>query len=544
MLIIFAALCLGNMQVEAATGSSSSGTSSSTNSGATNMIVDFAKTSFDSNLKAGDSGIINLVIVNTGGQAADSVVVWLKGNNIIRTDKKLYVGKMNPAESTTIPVIFTIDQHAKTGLTAIQVEIDYYGYKYDGSADPNIASTTWELPITVQSNPLFEITPAKTTYYRDSLDNVDITGISKDNVNGVETTMSSGCATIIGSSRQYLGDITVNHPFNLTYKIKPSISGACLVSLNLAYTDDSGNKAQDNLTIGLNVEDNGVNFKVMNVSYDPTGPGEETQLGIVLKNVGDTQAEDVTFRLNFSSPFSPVDTPEKYVERITAGETTEAVFNVAVSWNADTTVYTIPLSISYRVGGTSYTVTKDIGLDVSGKVILEIMKVSSSSGTVSIDVANIGTRTADGVKATLMVPTSSTSQQAATTAQTGSSGRTRSGGNVSGAGLQRNFTGSGNFTGADTQMLISYKSDIKSTKQTTFTFSTTATGPATLLIEYTGPNNQRVTQTERITLSGGSSSLRGTTASTGTSWTTYALAAAVLVIAYLAWRRYKSKKKT
>jgi len=527
------ALCLGSQPADAATVAP------------TNMVVDFATTSFDSNLKAGDSGIINLVIMNTGGQEADNVVVWLKGTAIIRTDKKFYVGKMNPGESKMMPVIFTIDQRAKTGLTAIQVEISYEGFKYDGTRDPNVQSTTWELPITVLSNPLFEITPAKTTYFRDSLDKVDLLGFTKDTVKDVESTLSSNCAMIIGSSRIYIGDLKANAPFNLSYQIKPSSSGACLVNLNLAYTDESGNKAQDNLTIGLNMEDNGVNFKVMNVSYDPTGPGEDTQIRILLKNVGASQADDVTFRLNFSSPFSPVDTPERYLEHVAAAETTEAEFNAAVSWSAETTVYTIPLSISYRVGGTSYTVTKDIGLDVAGKVLLEVMQVTTSGGNIRIDVANIGTRTADGVKATLIIPQTGSDQQNNTGGGFNLGGRNRSGANYTqGTGGRTSNT---NVTsGTDNaQRLISYKSDIKATKQTTFTFPSTATGPAILEIEYTGPNNQRVLQTERVTLGGGGSGgINGRTSSTSsTSWTTYAIGAAVIAAAYLAYRRYRGKKK-
>jgi hypothetical protein len=99
-------------------------------------------------------------------------------------------------------------------------------------------------------------------------------------------------------------------------------------------------------------------------------------------------------------------------------------------------------------------------------------------------------------------------------------------------------------SGEDVQ-LVSYKSDIKPSKQTTFTFTTQATGPATLMLEYTGLNNERVTQTERIMLS--ASAVTGgltTRSNTGTSTTTYLIyGVVILAAAVIVHRFYKRRKK-
>ncbi len=521
----------------------SAATTSATDLPATKKVVDFTSTSLDSSVKPGDTSVLNLVVENTGGQSADNVQVWLRTTSIVRTDKTFYIGRMDAGVSKTMPVIFTVDPDAKSGLSSIQVQINFDGYKSDGAKDNN-QYTSWEIPINVLGNPLFELTPANTNYFKNTLDELTLVGVSKDRVKDVESTLTSSCLTIIGSSRKYVGDVASDKPFTLSYSIKPSSAGACMAYVGLTYADNSGTKATDNISFGINIDDVGVDFKVYNVSYSPTGPGEQTRLRVVLKNVGKSDAEDVTLNLNLTSPFAPADSTEKYFPLIKAGGETEAEFGIAVSWSADTTVYSIPLTIMYDVGGTSYAVEKDLGVDVSGRVVLEVMQVTSSGGNVRIDVANIGTRTADGVKATLIINPTSAGQQNNTGGGFAQGGRNRTGSNYT-VGSGR--TGSGNLTsGSDnTQRIISYKSDIKATKQTTFTFATSATGPAVLEIEYTGQNNQRVLQTERVTLGGGSASGTSgrTSSSSTTGWTTYALWALVLAAAYLAYRRYRGRKK-
>lgn len=518
--------CILISPVDAATQSSDS------SAGPTNMVVDFDATELESTLMPGQNAIMNLVIKNTGDYNAKNVEVWIPSTVRIHLDKRLYVGQVGAGESKAMPIWMRVDNEAATGLTGIQVTITFDGFDAEGVAENNQA-TVWEIPVYIYGNPSFQITPKKTTFYKDSLDDLALDGLTLTSVKDLEATLSSSCATIIGSSRRYVGQVASNQNFNLTYQIKPVSSGACLASLRLLYTDESGNKESDNMSIGLNVEDAGVNLKITNVSYSPTGPGEQTGLSIILKNVGSADADDVTIYLDLSSPFAPVGTSEKYLPKIKAGEGVAVDFGLAVGWDASTTSYSIPLSIAYKVGGTSYNVSKNIGIDVAGKVILEIMQVQSSGGSVRIDVANIGTRTADGVKATLITSAATGGQQTAFN-------RSRP------AGENFNQAGRNMSQAPEQQRIISYKSDIKPSKQTTFTFSTSATGQATLELEYTGINNERVTQTERITLSGGSglSGIRGSSGSNGgTSTTTIAItAAAVLVVAYLAYRRLKARK--
>ncbi len=502
-----------------------------TSTAATNLVVDFDETLFDSTLSPGDSGIMNLVVKNTGGYAADDVQVYLPSSGAISIDKRFYIGRLDVGGSKTLPVVVRVSKGATSGLTAVNVRIDFDGYKSDGTVDNN-QFTTWDVPLRIYGKPLFQITPSKTTFYKDTLDTLSFSGTLASSVKDLQATLSSDCLTVIGSSKTFIGDLKSNVDYAIGYEIKPTRSGACKASLSLEYTDESGNSATDNVTIGLNVEDAGVDFKVVEVTYTPTGPGQQTDVKILLRNVGNAEAQKVTVTLNTTSPFSPVETSEVYIPAIGAGEETSVNFKLAVGWDAQTQAYSLPITIAYKVGGTSYSISKQIGLDIAGRVILQVINVGSSSGSVRIDVANIGTRTADGVKATLIVP-SSDQQQTYNRSMQGGVNASRTG------GFQR-MNSSSSAGGAS---YVSYKSDIKPNKQSTFTFATTASGTAILELEYTGNNNERVTQTERITLGSGSTGngLRSTTRTTATDNTLYYVGAAA-ILAYLVYRKYRRKR--
>lgn len=219
----------------------------------TNMVVDFDLTYVDSDLRKGDSGILNLVIANTGGRRAEDVEVYIPESSQIHAAKRFYIGRMEAGKSKNIPMTIRVDDEARTGLHGISVKISYDGYDSDDERENNLLST-WEIPVRVYGNPLFQITPSETTYFKDNLDELLFEGLIRDPVKNLEVTLSSSCVTIIGSSRKFVGDIEEGQEFNITYDVKPSDSGACGVSLYLSYTDESGAKVSDEIDIGLNIE--------------------------------------------------------------------------------------------------------------------------------------------------------------------------------------------------------------------------------------------------------------------------------------------------
>lgn len=268
-------LCIATLAGAAtAQSTASSGSSSSGNTQPTNMAVDFTQTVVDSQLYAGDSGVLNLVIKNVGGMAAESVDVYLPSVGSVHIDKRQYIGHMDAGESTMIPAIIRIDDSATAGLNVIQVQITFDGFSADGDRT-NGKVVNWNVPIRIYSNPSFQISPESTTYYKDDTDELIFDGSVKDAVKDLEVTMSSPCVTVIGSSSAYVGDVAQNGKFRITYTIKPTTVGACTSSLALVYTDQGGNKATGTMSFGLNVQDGGVDFKLSDISYNPTGPGQQ-----------------------------------------------------------------------------------------------------------------------------------------------------------------------------------------------------------------------------------------------------------------------------
>ena len=313
-------------------------------------------------------------------------------------------------------------------------------------------------------------------------------------------------------------------------------------------------------SFGVNIEDAGVDFKLSDISYNPTGPGATVNVSLTLLNIGGADAQDTTVSLDASDPFAPIDSLEKYVGAVGGGKEATVMFPLSVSFGAATQTYTIPVTITYKIGGTTYTSKKTIGIDVQGTVILSVINVDSSSGTPRIDIANLGSRDASSIKATLIIPNSAGNSTAFAGGRQGGQNRSAGGaaGGASGGPGGQGFNGTrqgGLNMGTDTansQSYVVYKSDIKAGKNSVFAFtSASVTGAATLVLEYSGPNNQRVTQREMITLSARSSSStsgRTGTASRGggTDYTTlglYALAAVFIIFAgYKLYKRRKKKK--
>lgn len=541
---IIVILCIASLAGSAATSTDTSSSTTKTNTQATNIAVDFDQTVVDSKLSPGDSGVLNLYIKNVGGMEAESVEVYLPTVGGVHIDKKQYIGHMDAGESKMIPAIIRIDESASTGLNIIQARITYDSFDSDGDRT-NGKTANWEIPIRVYANPSFQITLQKATYYKDTTDELVIDGTVKDEVKELEVLMSSNCVTVIGSSQEYLGNIKENGDYKITYTIKPTVTGACSATLTFTYTDQAGGRTTSEVPFGLNIEDGGVDFKLMDISYNPTGPGETVNVSITIKNVGSAQAEDTTVSLEAEDPFAPLDTLEKYVGTVGGKKEATVLFPLSVSWGASTQTNTIPLTITYKIGGTTYSVEKTIGVDVSGKVILSVINVDTSTGSIRVDVANLGTRDASSVKATLIVTTAGNS--------TDMTGGMRQGGNRSAnggfPGQSANSSGQGGPTGGaggSTTQYVAYKSDIKAGKSSTFSFTASGTGVATMLIEYSGENNQRITQKEMVTLSAKTTSSNGRTmqASKGMDTTQIAIyGAGAVIVLFICYKLYKKKKK-
>ncbi|OYT42303.1 MAG: hypothetical protein B6U86_00585 [Candidatus Altiarchaeales archaeon ex4484_43] len=285
--------------------------------------------------------------------------------------------------------------------------------------------------------------------------------ITESEIRDVSATVSSDCISVIGSTKKYLGDLDPDQNFSLEYEIKPSSIGMCDVSVSLYYINESGSVSTESIVFGLNIQNPDVDIKVIGVNYTQISPGSITTLILKLKNMGDESATDITVSLDLDDPFIPVQTSEKYVDELKGNETEELEFTFSVSSDAETKAYKIPLKIEYEIDGAEYNTSKNIGVDVTGKVQLEVISIRVRRDKLQIEIANVGTRTAYAVKAMLKTEYKN-----------------------------------------KTETEIAYKDDIKPNKPTTFSFQIPRAKKGELILEYSGANNERVKVNESVDIPG------------------------------------------
>jgi len=386
----------------------------------TNMVLDYDYTRVDANLKAGDSGLLTVVIKNVGTQAAENVVVNIPGTGDISVNKKFDVGRVEPLASKTVSVTIAVSKNAYIGLHTTSVRISYDGYNEQGEKK-NDQLTVWDLPIRVYGNANFQVSVDQGSFYKDMASKLVIRGTNQDGARSVSATLvlsSSGsaaastatgaaasalpgssfaCASVIGSSKTFVGDLAKGDSFKLEYLIQPSDIGVCSFGLLLDYYDVSGNALKETLPIGIEVQRYDVDFKVIDVSYSGASPGSTINITVSLQNVGSAAAKDASVTLNFAAPFTAIGSSEMYVGSYNSKESKELDFKASVDSTADIKAYNIPVAIDYfDMAGVKHNIPKSIGIQVDGKPEIKAflektdLFTEGTKGKITVTVVNKG----------------------------------------------------------------------------------------------------------------------------------------------------------
>lgn len=367
----------------------------------TNVVLDYDLTHVDANLKPGDSGVLQIVIRNVGPQAAEDVQLSVPETGSISVNKKWDLGKMEPYSIKTVSSTLTVSKDAYIGLHNIQVRINYDGYDSKGKRE-NDKETVWDFPVRVYVSANFQVAVEKNVFSKDSADKLIITGTTQDGAKSVSATLTSdpaqaACASVIGSSKVFVGDVARGQTFRLEYDIKPSNVGVCSFSLLMDYSDVSGNSMKETLPVSIDVQRNDVDFKVTDVSYTGASPGTEVNVTVSLDNLGSAQANDVSVTAQLSSPFTPIGSSERFIGTIGNHEAKDVSFRLLVDSQADVKAYVIPLTVDYfDSAGTKYSINKTIGLALDGKPQLQLFLerndplTPGSTGRVTVSIVNKG----------------------------------------------------------------------------------------------------------------------------------------------------------
>lgn len=363
---------------------------------ATNLILDYDLTKVDTNLRPGDSGVLTVVIENTGGYQAESVEVWIPDAQSVHATKRWYLGNIEAGTSKTLSTTVRVDENARVGLHTLQARITYDGTLSDGTKE-NDKTASWDIPVRVYGKADFQFDVESAAYTKDTSGSLAVSVKPKVDVRGVSSTLTSSCASIVGSGRQYLGDIKAGAGYRIDYTIKPSETGICSLTIVLSYYDASGSSSTENASIGINVERSSIDLKVVDIEDGSLALGGTSDVKLEIKNLGNTQAGDVTATMNLTSPFTPVKSSQRYVGVIQPDQTAEALFTISVDSSAQKKSYSIPVTIEYYdQAGAKQSASVNIGLNVGGKADIKVnlddkgLLVAGQTGKVTIGVINRG----------------------------------------------------------------------------------------------------------------------------------------------------------
>ena len=380
----------------------------------TNVVLDYDLTRVDSNIKPGDTAVLQVVIKNVGQQSAENVQIYVPESGDLSVGKRWDVGRLDPLGTKMVSTTIAVSKTAQIGLHTLQVRISFDGYDSKGDRKNNQLSV-WEFPLRVYGNANFQVTVDKSVFYKGVNKKLVITGINQDGARDVYATLVAGssvpsasaaslstaasfaCASIIGTSKTYVGNLGNDDNFKIEYFIQPNVVGVCPFTLLIEYNDISGNPLKETLPLGIDVQRYDVDFKVTDVSYTGASPGAASNITVSISNVGSADANDVSVTLDLNSPFTAIGSSEKYVGKIASREEKEISFQSLVDSTADIKAYDIPMTVDYfDSSGNKQTIHKSIGIQVDGKPEIKIflekadLFTAGSKGKVTLNVVNKG----------------------------------------------------------------------------------------------------------------------------------------------------------
>ncbi|MEM5792903.1 MAG: hypothetical protein QXY45_00900 [Candidatus Aenigmatarchaeota archaeon] len=137
----------------------------------------------------------------------------------------------------------------------------------------------------------------------------------------------------------------------------------------------------------------------------PVEPGQNFVLGLQVTNQGYEKVDSAYILLDPSYPFTVLENPRKSVSNLGAGDRKIVEYNLFVDSSAISTVYEIPVRVSY---GSLVTLTKSVKIRVMGTPKFEVMDFRSNEinpgdrETLNIQLQNVGSGSAKKMTATFI----------------------------------------------------------------------------------------------------------------------------------------------
>ena len=188
--------------------------------------------------------------------------------------------------------------------------------------------------------------------------NITIKNIGDTDIEGIDVILLPTLKVVTPlTSIRTMSELDEGESKNLTFKICANDLegiGAYPVSFRISYEDELERKEEKTLSIGVFIERPESpcppELRVTNVTLNPgiLEPGEDLKLNISIKNVGDSEASNISVFLDTSKvPFAEIGYTKIYIEKLGVEEEKDMGFILASDKNVLSSTYNIPLIITY-----------------------------------------------------------------------------------------------------------------------------------------------------------------------------------------------------
>jgi len=393
------------------------------------------------------TGTLSFIIANSGGLPAEEIEIFIPSSQNFHIGDTIKIGTLNPGTQQSIQTTIKAND-IMPGIYTITVIISYkkqrqttnYGIERE-SVDEN-----FYIPVNVYAPPTTELTIKNEQMFINKEQTLNLVITPKTNLRDTSVELISDCLQVVGNSKKYLGNLNANENKEINFSVIP-LKKNCNAKLNLIYK--AGDYETETLNFGLKANDIFVDF-LTEIENKEISPGDALNLTIKAKNLGNVKLDNVKFSLNLPEQFVVIN--EVFFDEILPNEENTLNFQIYVKSDAETKPYKGKLIAVYEISGNKEQMSKDIGIAVEGKILLVITNYEIKEEKVNVEIANIGTRTANSIILKL---------------------------------------GNGYY----------YIDKIDSTKKRTAVFQLKDVKDAkSLIIEYTGSNNARIKTEEKISL--------------------------------------------
>ncbi len=329
-----------------------------------------------------------------------------RSGNIFVTAGKSGLETISASSTSSAAFTLRVSDSAAPGVYILEARGSYeYGTGETSSFKLNI-------PVTVAYRSGLEIFASDMQMTPGEIENLQITiqnsgaSIVKDLI--VTLSPSNTYVYPIGNVRSSISSIPAGESSEVSFKIRASDSatvGIQPVTLTVTYTDAGGNTQTDTQSIGVTVVEAGTEIVIDSIE-SALEPGRTGIVRIGLKNVGETNLENIYASITTTDDLKIRGSNEKLLDSLLVGETGYLDFEFDVAQDAEAVPAESTLSITYQHEGgkKEFTDSKPLGIVVEGDVELKVIDVDvdKDSEEIEVDIANYGNRDADAIKVELL----------------------------------------------------------------------------------------------------------------------------------------------